>query len=168
MVPVLLVTHKLHYVDELIGVTTTMKMQPVRVLGRTAIVALPIAPFFRIEPVTIYWIGYAARLFKHFVHMNITCHFGELCWLPASPNQHRIHYIALPKNRDKNLASYFLIFDVIFGTYYQPGKVAAPTGAYNGETYNSSLITASLQPFTDWWRMAGKWMRGKRSTEIVD
>jgi len=162
VVPVFWVTHKLHHADQNMGVTTTMKAHPFSLLGRTVIVAIPMALFFKLEPVTIFWVGYSARLFQHFVHMNINFHFGKFNWLLASPNQHRVHHSILPEHRDKNLASFFPIFDVIFGTYYPPGKVAPPTGVYSGETYTSSLWKAFMQPLTDWWKMGKNWTQKRR------
>ena len=154
VVPVFWVTHKLHHVDENMGVTTTMKAHPVSILGRTVIVVIPMAVFFELEPITIFWVGYSARIFQHFVHMNVNCHFGWFTPILASPNQHRVHHSKLPKHLDKNFAAYFPIIDVVFGTYCSPDKVAPPTGVTTGETYNTSLWSAFMQPFTDWYRMA--------------
>jgi len=166
VVPVLWVTHKLHHVDQSMGVTTTMKAHPVSILGRTALVAIPMAVFFNLEPITIFWVGYSARIFQHFVHMNVNCHFGWLTCIIASPNQHRVHHSTLPEHRDKNIASYFPIIDVIFGTYYPPGKIAPPTGVHTGETFNTSLWAAYMQPFTDWWRMAKEYRRARNVVDV--
>lgn len=150
--PSLWVTHKMHHADEKMGVTATMKAHPTDLIGRTILVALPMGILFKLETTTIFWIGYSARLFQHFVHMNINCHLGWLNYIIASPNQHRIHHSSLPEHRDKNLAAFFSIFDVIFGTYCHPGKVAPPTGIDTGETYET-IAQTYFRPFGDWWRM---------------
>ena len=114
------------------------------------------ALLFKFEPIAIVWLVYSARLFEHFVHMNIKCHFGRLSFLIASPNQHRVHHSSLPKHRDKNCATYFPIIDLISGSYHPPEKVAPPTGLDTGETYRD-LGRAYLQPFTDWWPIGRDW-----------
>jgi sterol desaturase/sphingolipid hydroxylase (fatty acid hydroxylase superfamily) len=160
--PILWVTHELHHVDQNMGVTTTMKARPVSVLGRTVFVAIPMAVFFKLEPITVFWVGYSARLFQHFVYMNISCHLGWFSRIIASPKLHRVHHSTLAEHRDKNLAPYFPILDVVFGTYYPPGKVAPPTGVHSGETC-TSLWLASMQPFADWWNMARGHINHRRS-----
>jgi sterol desaturase/sphingolipid hydroxylase (fatty acid hydroxylase superfamily) len=134
------------------GVTTTMKSHPFSVLGRTVMVAFPLALFFKFNPVSIFWVSYSTRVYEHFVHSNIECQYGWLNFLISSPSQHRVHHSTLPEHRDKNFATFFPIYDVIFGTYCPPPKVAPPTGVTTGETY-PSLWGAYMQPLTDWWRM---------------
>lgn len=154
--PFLWVTHKLHHTDKNLGVTTTMKEHPISFICRTLIIALPMNILFSLTPVTIFWVAYSVRLYGHFIHTNIDCHFGWLNRILTSPNQHRLHHSLLPEHRDKNFATYFSIIDVIFGTYLPPGKIEAPTGLDSGETY-PSIWSAYTQPFHDWSNMIKEW-----------
>lgn len=151
-IPVLWAFHKLHHVDQNMGVTTTLKAHPIGELAKTCMVALPMALLFKLEPITIFWVSYSRSLFEHFVHMNVNCHFGRLNFVITSPNQHRVHHSVLPEHHNVNFATFFSIIDVVFGTYHHPGKLAPPTGVDTGETY-LTLRQAYMQPFTDWWQM---------------
>lgn len=151
-VPALWVTHKLHHSDPDLGVTTTMKEHPVAFILRIFVIAIPMAVLFRLTTAGAFAAAFAVRLYGNFVHANIDCHFGALNRVVTSPNQHRLHHSTLSRHRDKNFATYFSIFDVIFGTYREPEREAPPTGLDTGERY-PTLRSAFLQPFRDWWAM---------------
>lgn len=156
-VPALWVTHKLHHSDPDLGVTTTMKEHPVSFILRIFVIAMPMAVLFSLTTVSAFAAAFGVRLYGNFVHANIDCHFGWFNRLLTSPNQHRLHHSMLPRHRDKNFATYFSCFDVLFGTYQEPEREAPPTGLESGETY-PSLLGAFLQPFRDWWHM---WANGR-------
>lgn len=159
--PVLWVTHKLHHVDQNMGVTTTLKTHPFSILGRTVMVAFPLGLLFDVDRAMIFWFAYSTTLFEHFIHTNIDCHFGPFNYVLCSPNQHRVHHSTLPEHRDKNFATYFPIIDLLFGTYCPPVRHSVPpTGVDSGETY-PSLWAAYVQPLTDWWQM-GRYRKNLR------
>ncbi|KPK11281.1 MAG: hypothetical protein AMJ56_06490 [Anaerolineae bacterium SG8_19] len=158
-------THKLHHVDENMGVTTTKKGHPLDPVGRTIAVFLPMAIVFNLEPINIAWIAFASGLQQMFVHMNINCHLGWLNYVITLPNQHRIHHSVLLEHRDKNFAAFFPIMDVLFGTFVYPDKEAPhkgapPTGIPTGEKLQT-LWQAFTYPFYDVWQMWKKRTRLK-------
>ena len=79
----------------------------------------------------------------------------------TGPQYHRIHHSFQLEHLDKNFAAFFPIWDILFGTYYHPGKDEFPsTGLLSGETY-SNLWLASTLPFREWMgkQYLGTWLK---------
>jgi len=101
-------------------------------------------------------------LSQYYVHTNIDWDHGPLKYIFVSPRMHRWHHVDHPDAYDKNFGSIFSIFDVIFGTYYNPhSAVDMPTG-YVGMPAND-LVKLFTHPFTEWWKM-GKAKFGSQPT----
>jgi sterol desaturase/sphingolipid hydroxylase (fatty acid hydroxylase superfamily) len=67
---------------------------------------------------------------------------------------------------DKNFASIFPFFDLMFGTYYNPGSsVAVPTGI--GNNPDNNVIALILYPFGEWGRMLAERKRVSASVETA-
>ena len=68
-----------------------------------------------------------------FVHANMSLDFPKpLCYILGSPNYHRWHHATDKEAIDKNLATMFPIFDLIFKTYYYPlGQLPKAYGLSN-------------------------------------
>jgi sterol desaturase/sphingolipid hydroxylase (fatty acid hydroxylase superfamily) len=91
----------------------------------------------------ISWVGLAN-------HINLRIGLGRFGWLLSCPQTHRIHHSKQPEHTDKNFAATFTLWDVLFGTYYQPGKAEYPaTGLSSGERVTTTK-QALLLPFTMW------------------
>ena len=59
--------------------------------------------------------------YNMFVHANMTLDFPKpFCYILTSPNYHHWHHAADKVAYDKNFATMFPIFDLMFGTYYYP------------------------------------------------
>ena len=104
-----------------------------------------------IIPVTVFQlspaeagIGYSAGIFIQFVeHTNWKLSFGPLNWLLVTPDYHRIHHAATI-HRGKNLAGTFRIWDMMFGTYVNPAKVARDFPLGLGEPVERKKIPRML------------------------
>lgn len=83
-------------------------------------------------------------------HSNIKLSLGSFSSLIVGPQFHRIHHSILPQHHDKNFAAIFPIWDVIFGTYYQPQNDEYPPTGVLGVKLNS-IWTISMYPFTQWY-----------------
>ena len=57
-----------------------------------------------------------------FVHANTPISLGPLGYVLASPRFHRVHHSLAEHHMDKNFASFYPFYDVIFGTAYFPGR----------------------------------------------
>jgi len=105
-------------------------------------VIIPIT-VFQLSPVEA-GIGYSIGIFIQFVeHTNWKLSFGPLNWLLVTPDYHRIHHAAT-LHRGKNLAGTFRIWDMMFGTYVNPEKVAKDFALGLGETVDKKKIPRML------------------------
>lgn len=95
----------------------------------------------------------AALLALHniYVHVNVDWDHGPLRLLVASPRFHRWHHADVPEAYGKNLANFCPLFDVMFGTYYNPGKCEERVGA-TGVPEND-VVKLLLYPLKEWTRM---------------
>jgi lathosterol oxidase len=57
-----------------------------------------------------------------FIHANVRWEFGPLKWLLVTPQFHHWHHAAEEAAVDKNFAVHSPIWDMVFGTYYLPGR----------------------------------------------
>ncbi len=90
-------------------------------------------------------------LHNMYVHINVDWSHGPLRYLIASPRFHRWHHANTPEAFDKNLANVFPFFDVMFGTYYVPGRCTAKMGA-DGVPVNN-VLKLLVWPLVRWTRM---------------
>jgi sterol desaturase/sphingolipid hydroxylase (fatty acid hydroxylase superfamily) len=98
-------------------------------------------------------LGFAAvvlQLHNVYVHINLDWDHGPFRFLLASPRYHRWHHADVPAAYGKNLANTFPFFDVLFGTYYVPGRCEAELGA-EGVPQND-VVALALFPFREWVR----------------
>lgn len=104
-------------------------------------------------------LGYGAivlALHNVYVHMDIDWGHGPFRLVLASPRYHRWHHADVPEAHGKNLANFFPVFDVLFGTYYVPGTCAVRLGA-RGVPEND-VAKLLLYPFKEWLQMLGRLM----------
>jgi sterol desaturase/sphingolipid hydroxylase (fatty acid hydroxylase superfamily) len=89
-------------------------------------------------------------LHNKYVHMDLPFEHGPLKYIIASPVYHRWHHADVPKAYGKNLANVMPIYDVMFGTYYNPGKCNEPMGALETGVEDKSAIAIMTYPFREW------------------
>jgi len=91
-------------------------------------------------------------LHQHYVHAHLNWNHGFLSKVIVSPNYHRWHHANVPAAYDKNFASIFPFYDIMFGTYYNPSSAKnVPTGFDNNP--GDEFIPLLLHPFKEWQRM---------------
>lgn len=161
-------THKLHHNDESVNASTAFRHHWTHHLLTNFFITLPIGVIIAIGlPGGRFWILlYFA--YAMFVHMNARIGFGRFSWVLASPQFHRIHHSALLEHFDKNLASYFPIWDIIFGTYHHPKPGEYPPTGIPGEPFKDSLWDATIQPLRDWFRALKMWGREQPADPHAD
>ena len=107
-------------------------------------------------------------LHNKYVHMDLEFEHGPLKYLIASPVYHRWHHADVPEAYGKNLANVMPIYDVIFGTFYGPGKCDAPMGALKTGVEDKSAIAIMTYPFREWTKMIkASHAKSKTSTTIA-
>ena len=88
-----------------------------------------------------------------YVHMDLNFDHGPFKYLIASPVFHRWHHADTPEAYGKNLANMMPIYDVVFGTYYNPGPVDAPMGALKNGIEDKNPFLIYIYPFQEWARL---------------
>ena len=145
--------HKLHHSEVSVNITTTLRHHWLEEPLRIWLILLPMGLLFDQKPVTVGWIASAMMLVGYYVHLNIRLPLGPLTPVIAGPQWHRIHHSVEPQHKDRNFASLFPVFDLVFGTYCRPRKGEYPaTGLHSAEDLNGPL-RATLSPFRDWHTM---------------
>ena len=95
--------------------------------------------------------------------MNLDWEHEPFWWMVASPAYHRWHHADLPEAYGKNIANLIPLWDVLFGTYYSPGKCPkdAPMGALKSGVSDTNLFHIYAYPFLEWGRLIGEAVTGK-------
>jgi sterol desaturase/sphingolipid hydroxylase (fatty acid hydroxylase superfamily) len=89
-------------------------------LFRLPFVVLPLMLVINLKVPDVVILTAVLSAWGQFVHSNTWVSFGSFDRLLASPRFHRVHHSLAPEHTDKNFASFFPIFDVLFGTAYFP------------------------------------------------
>jgi sterol desaturase/sphingolipid hydroxylase (fatty acid hydroxylase superfamily) len=143
--------HAMHHSDPDVTALTTYRVHVLEavVMRATQVVALS-------------WLGFpkgalgsaAVLLLVHnaYVHVRVDWGHGPLRHVLASPRFHRWHHADVPALYGKNLANVCPLFDVLFGTYYNPGPCRAPMGVQG--VPRNDVAQLMLFPFSEWGRMA--------------
>jgi sterol desaturase/sphingolipid hydroxylase (fatty acid hydroxylase superfamily) len=92
-------------------------------------------------------------LLNCYVHIDIDFGHGPFKYILASPRLHRWHHADHPDAYGKNLAIVFPFYDVLFGTYYLPGRCDKPMGALSQDISPFHLGAQVVHPFTRWLQM---------------
>jgi sterol desaturase/sphingolipid hydroxylase (fatty acid hydroxylase superfamily) len=150
--PGLWAIHKLHHLDPAINVSTNFRHHWLEDVGRIPVITIPMAILFDLSPQAGGAIGFAFSAWTFFIHANLKLGLGRLSWLVDGPQVHRIHHSKLPEHFDRNFAAFFPIWDVIFGTYYHPGRGEFPPTGVTGEPQVTTLREAAWLPFRTWLR----------------
>jgi len=97
-------------------------------------------------------LAFIKAMHQYYVHSNIDWDHGPLKKIIASPQYHRWHHADIKSAYDKNFASIFPFYDIMFGTYHHPGTAKdVPTG-FEGSPGNDFVALISY-PFTQWYSM---------------
>lgn len=85
-----------------------------------------------------------------YIHLDLDWDHGPFKYLFASPRYHRWHHADVPDAYGKNLASVIPLFDVMFGTYYNPGVCKEKMGALNTGVPDKNPLLIYIYPFREW------------------
>ncbi|PZF71522.1 sterol desaturase family protein [Taibaiella soli] len=121
-----------HFVD--IFVTRAMTFIPLYVFGFSTITFNTYIVFMAIHAVLI--------------HANTRINFGVLKYIITTPQYHHWHHCEDPRYYGKNFASIFPFIDMIFGTYYLPGKVWPEGTGLHEANYPKGYLKQTAYPFT--------------------
>lgn len=143
--------HAAHHSDTHVNAFTTFRVHILEsvLMSLTYIVILTWMQLPQMIPVV------AVLLFTHnlYVHMDLDWDHGPFKYLVASPRFHRWHHADTPEAYGKNLANFMPIYDVIFGTYYQPGPCREKMGALSSGIADKNPFLIWIYPFQEWARL---------------
>lgn len=145
--------HLVHHSDEDINVTTTTLHSWLHFIVLSAWVALPMSVLFKLPEVSSAIIGTTLAGWMFVTHLNVKLSLGRWSWLVVGPQLHRIHHSAMPQHFNKNFAGYFPIWDILFGTYWEPASSEYPPTGVPG-TVVRTVTEATIYPFKRWILLA--------------
>ena len=88
-----------------------------------------------------------------YVHLDLDWGHGPFRYLLASPRYHRWHHADVPEAHGKNLANVIPLYDVMFGTYYNPAPCRAVMGARATGVEDKNPVLILIYPFQEWARL---------------
>jgi sterol desaturase/sphingolipid hydroxylase (fatty acid hydroxylase superfamily) len=108
--------------------------------------------------IPLYVLGFSQSVFNIYIifiaihavliHANTRINFGPLKYIFTTPQYHHWHHCEDPEHYGKNFASIFPFIDMLFGTYYLPGKVwPRGTGVHEAQ-YPKGFLKQTAYPFT--------------------
>ena len=137
---------RLHLVDVI--VTRGLTYVPIFILG------------FAPQALAVYVLLVAAQ--ATFIHANVRWEFRSLRKVVATPVFHHWHHSSAREAVDKNFAVHTPIWDLLFGTFYDPGRWPAGYGLSGPHDVPARWTTQLLHPFG--WRLGGR--ADERSTGL--
>lgn len=153
--------HKLHHMDESLGVSTQMRVHWLEEIGRIPFIFIPMALIFDL-PIHSGLVAIVITVWTCFIHANLRLGLGLLGAIIAGPQVHRIHHSRLPQHHNRNYAALFPIYDVIFRTYYHPAHDEYPPTGVEGEPEISRVTAAFMLPFLHW----RDWFRARQTAAM--
>ena len=119
--PLLWNSHRFHHsireVNWLKGIYTsgthiTMYLAPQILIG------FYVFGFSNLEMAIAVVVGYFVQMWQH---ANVTVNIGVLKYVFITPQYHRVHHALSADVRDKNFGAVLSVWDLLFGTYLEPG-----------------------------------------------
>lgn len=143
--------HAAHHTDTHVNGFTTFR---VHILETTAmqITYLFLLTWMQL-PQLIPILALLRLLHNFYVHLDLDWTHGPFKYLIASPAFHRWHHADVPEAQGKNLATMVPLFDLVFGTYYDPGPCRAPMGALASGLSDKNPVLIWIYPFQQWGRL---------------
>lgn len=148
--PFLWEQHKFHHSEESLNVTSSRRVHWLEDPLLVIFLGIPMGLVFQFNGLALGILAFIEVLWLQFIHLNLKLNLGLLSPVITGPQYHRIHHSFEAEHLDKNFSAFFPLWDIIFGTYYQPHSGEFPrTGLASGKTYNN-LWVATLLPFREW------------------
>jgi sterol desaturase/sphingolipid hydroxylase (fatty acid hydroxylase superfamily) len=139
--------HRLHHSDKHLNVLTTHRHHWLEEPLRVMIMILPMSLIFEIRTVHLVVLTIIITQWVYLLHANLRLSFGPLTSIIAGPQYHRIHHSIEAGHRNKNFATYFPVWDILFGTYYRPAPGEFPATGVQG-TVSEASWREIIWPFT--------------------
>ncbi len=140
--------HMVHHSDAHLNHTTSYRIHILQSVYMNCVMMV-VATFLSLPAITAAISILGLNMYNKFVHIDADIHFGPFNKILSSPRLHRWHHAENPESYGKNIANIFSLWDVLFGTYYLPGKCTENIG-FHGRPANNLLLIMSW-PFKMWF-----------------
>ncbi len=146
------VIHELHHSDKELNATTSKRTYWLDLPIQTLIIGIPVNYIIGIDTKAVIMLPIFMLVWLFFTHANVRLRMGFLTSIISGPQLHRIHHSNLPEHQNKNLAQFFPLLDILFGTYYKPRVDEFPTTGTTGLASDAPMVEVILKPFKTWLR----------------
>lgn len=140
--------HAVHHAAPRLSVVNTGRLHPIDVV-KSVVIGAPLPVLLGVPPEVSMW--YAA--FNVFVgmltHSNLDLRCGIFNWLFSTPNLHRWHHSPHAVETDTNFGEATMIWDLLFGTYFNPARRPHRNVGLGGDVrVSAKFLEQLIQPFT--------------------
>ncbi len=108
--------------------------------------ALP-AVLLGFSPQVIAWSLPVLTFHSLLIHANVNWSFGPFCRVIVSSAFHHWHHTSQREGRDKNFAELFPIWDMLFGTYFQPLGLQPEEFGIHDPSFPKHFLGQLVHPF---------------------
>lgn len=144
--------HAVHHSDTHVDGLTTFRAHGLeKVVMQSSYVLLMSWMNVPAMPAVTLW--FLVTLHNCYVHLDINWTHGPFRHVLASPRFHRWHHADVGMAYGKNLANISPIWDVMFGTYIDPGRCTAPMGSREMDIPSTNLPRLLIWPVIGWGRL---------------
>jgi sterol desaturase/sphingolipid hydroxylase (fatty acid hydroxylase superfamily) len=138
--------HALHHSVERLWVVNTGRFHIVDTLLKIAFSQTPLYLLGAPLPVFL-WISAVTAFTGLLTHCNIDVRTGALDFVFNTPRLHRWHHSKRVEEGNRNYGENIVVWDLIFGTYYNPPRRPSPAIGIEGRIA-SGFFGQLVQPFT--------------------
>jgi sterol desaturase/sphingolipid hydroxylase (fatty acid hydroxylase superfamily) len=136
--------HAVHHSSTELDWLSSVRLHPINDIGAKLIQAVPLVALgFNLTPVALY--APLTIFYAIMVHANVSWDLGPLRRFFVSPAFHRWHHTRADEGLDKNFAGAFPLWDILFGTFYMPGRQPAVFGI--DDPMPEGFVGQMIQPF---------------------
>jgi len=138
--------HALHHSVERLWVINTGRFHFIDSLLKIALSQIPLYLLGAPLPVFL-WIGAVTAFVGLLTHCNIDVRTGPLDWILSTPRLHRWHHSRLLAEGNTNYGENLVLWDQIFGTYYNPPRPSSVNIGISGKVAKGFRAQLT-QPFS--------------------
>jgi len=149
-VPALWEQHKLHHMDENVYCISSGRHHWLEEAIRVFTVMIPMSLLFALGAAQGAVMAFVFTQWAILIHVNIRLPFGPLTPVLVGPQLHRIHHSRDPRHANKNMAAFFPLWDILFGTYWRPMPGEWPATGLADREVPRNLWDGVVMPFRAW------------------
>ncbi len=114
---------------------------------RFPFIAIPLALLLKVNAPQMIFVSAFIAAWGQYIHSDTSLHLGKLNLFFADNAVHRIHHSTSERHFDKNFASFFSFWDIVFGTYQTPEPTRLPEVGLAHTLPPQSVSSYFLMPF---------------------